>query len=65
MYHDCFSYVFAEHALYCNDGCIQIHHSAYNLEAPLLLLLVTYSRSGVGSTFDARLCMAKTLKYLL
>ena len=32
------------------------------LEAPLLLLLVTYSRSGVSSTFGARLCMAKTLK---
>ena len=34
------------------------------VEAPLLLLLVTYSRSGVSSTFGARLCMAKTLKYL-
>ena len=34
------------------------------LEALLLLLLVTHSRSGVGSTLGAHLCMAKTLRYL-
>ena len=33
-----------------------------HLEAPLLLLLVTHS--SVSSTFGARSCMARTLKYL-